>query len=389
MFFGSSGSGHRASIAASAAAASVRFRRDQEARRVHLSLLFADVRGSTTLAEGMGAEAFSQLMARFYGAAAAVVDERDGIVDKFVGDGLVALFIPGFVGPDHAAVAISAARELLAATGHGHGDDEPWIPVGAAVHTGNAYVGSVGEGDALDFTALGDPVNTAARLAERAGAGEILVSDAAATAAGLDTEGLEETDAQPARKGREHRGVGCLSFEPTGGSSSWSDCRLVARRVDDCGERRSASAQKLGCYREGGECHRAARALPQYAACRAHFPRAGTANRQRAPTLQHTMSVVACSGTRRSYGSRPVLPDGRTTTRRATYIYPPTCSALHPIAQENLQSRSSFDRLYVGNISSLRTKGMEWESSRSSFSVRSLVQSPRRLCRETIRAAGS
>ena len=49
----------------------------------------------------------------------------------------------------------------------------------------------MGEGDALDFTALGDPVNTAARLAERAGAGEILVSDAAATAAGLDTEGLE------------------------------------------------------------------------------------------------------------------------------------------------------------------------------------------------------
>src|SRR5262245_63344794 len=53
---------------------------------VELSFLFADVRRSTSLAEGMGAEEFSQLMARFYGAAAAAVDERDGIVDKFVGD---------------------------------------------------------------------------------------------------------------------------------------------------------------------------------------------------------------------------------------------------------------------------------------------------------------
>ncbi len=157
---------------------------------VDLTLLFADVRGSTQLAESMGAEPFSQLMARFYGAAAAVVDERDGIVDKFVGDEVVALFIPGFVGSDHAAVAISAARELVAATGHRDGE-EPWIPVGVAVHTGTAYVGSVGEGDALDFTALGDAVNTAARLAGRAGAGEILVSDAAATVAGLDTGGLE------------------------------------------------------------------------------------------------------------------------------------------------------------------------------------------------------
>lgn len=156
---------------------------------VNLSLLFADVRGSTALAESMGAEAFSQLMARFYGTAAAVVDERDGIVDKFVGDEVVALFIPGFAGPDHAAVAITAAQELLRATGHESG--EPWVRVGAAVHTGDAYVGSVGEGDAQDFTALGDSVNIAARLASSAAEGEVLVTRAAATAAGLGTEDLE------------------------------------------------------------------------------------------------------------------------------------------------------------------------------------------------------
>lgn len=156
---------------------------------VELSFLFADVRGSTGMAAQATAGEFSQLIARFYGVAAAAVDRRNGIVDKFVGDEVVALFIPGFAGADHAADAIEAGEELLIETGHGTG--EPWIPIGAAVHTGIAYVGNVGEGDAVDFTALGDPVNAAARLAAAAGPGEILVSSAAAAAAGLETAGLD------------------------------------------------------------------------------------------------------------------------------------------------------------------------------------------------------
>jgi adenylate cyclase len=156
---------------------------------VEATFLFADVRGSTGLAESVGADEFRGLMARFYAEAAAAVDVRNGIVDKFAGDELVALFIPGFAGPDHAADAVEAARELLARTGHE--EDEPWLPVGAGVHVGSAYIGTVGEDEALDFTALGDPVNTAARLAGVASAGEILISAAAAAAASLDTEGLE------------------------------------------------------------------------------------------------------------------------------------------------------------------------------------------------------
>ena len=156
---------------------------------IDVSVLIADVRGSTGIAEGMAPEEFSQLMARFYGAAAAVIDESDGILDKFVGDSAVALFIPGFAGADHAACAIAAGRALLEATG----DDgtAPWIPVGVGVHTGRSFVGSVGEGDARDFTALGDTVNVAARLTSVAAAGELLVSAAAAEAGGLGTAGLE------------------------------------------------------------------------------------------------------------------------------------------------------------------------------------------------------
>jgi adenylate cyclase len=156
---------------------------------VEISVLMADVRGSTGLAERMPPEEFSQLLARFYGAAAEAIDEHDGIVDKFVGDAAVALFIPGFAGADHAAAAIAAAEALLEHTGNDGPD--PWIPIGVGVHTGTSFVGSVGEGDARDFTALGDTVNATARLSALAGAGEILISADAAASADLDTDGLE------------------------------------------------------------------------------------------------------------------------------------------------------------------------------------------------------
>jgi adenylate cyclase len=157
---------------------------------VEISAMFADVRGSTGLAERLPPGEFGELLTRFWGAAAKVVDRWDGIVDKFVGDEAVALFIPGFAGKDHAARAVMTARDLLTETGHGSGD--PWIPVGIGVHTGVSYVGYIGAGDALDFTAVGDTVNIAARLTSMARAGEILISDAAAKAAGLDASGLEK-----------------------------------------------------------------------------------------------------------------------------------------------------------------------------------------------------
>jgi adenylate cyclase len=157
---------------------------------VEISVMFADVRGSTTLAEHLPAGEFGQLLTRFWGTAAKVVDRWDGIVDKFVGDEAVALFIPGFAGKDHAARAVRSARDLLLETGHG--DGEPSIPVGIGIHTGVSYVGYIGEGDALDFTAVGDTVNIAARLTSMAKAGEIIISDSAAAAAELDTSGLEQ-----------------------------------------------------------------------------------------------------------------------------------------------------------------------------------------------------
>jgi len=151
-----------------------------------LSMLFADVRGSTRLAEKMGAREFSQLMNRFYKTASYILIQSDAMVDRLLGDEVIGLYIPGFSGPEHPIKAINAARELLRVTGH-QDSNGPWLPVGVGVHTGPAYVGVVGDKDATrDFTALGDNVNVTARLASMAGPGEILITKEAYTASGLD-----------------------------------------------------------------------------------------------------------------------------------------------------------------------------------------------------------
>ena len=142
---------------------------------VELSMLFADVRGSSKLARQQSALEFTQLMDRFYRASSEVLVEHDAIIEKFVGDEVVGLFLPFLAGPDHAARAVEAARALFEATGYGSAEG-PWVPLGAGVHSGSAFVGVVGSQDGRDFTALGDPMNIAAHLASQAEAGEILVT---------------------------------------------------------------------------------------------------------------------------------------------------------------------------------------------------------------------
>jgi adenylate cyclase len=160
-----------------------------------LSMLFADVRGSTTLAEKMSPLAFSRLINRFYTEATDVLVRTDALVDRLIGDEVVGLYIPGMAGKEHARRAIEAAQNLLDVTGH-RNPDGPWVPVGIGVHTGLAFVGVVGGGEdnPNDFTALGDSVNITARLASHAQPGEILISDEAYKASGFELEGLEFQD---------------------------------------------------------------------------------------------------------------------------------------------------------------------------------------------------
>jgi adenylate cyclase len=161
---------------------------------VELSMLFADMRGSTRLAEQMSISEFRSLIDRFYRTGAGVLVEGDAFVDKLVGDEVSGGFVPGFSGPRHALRAIEAAQKILTLTGHAD-NEGPWAPVGVGVHTGVAYVGVVGsKGGVLDVTALGDAPNTASRLASEAAAGEILVSDQAWIVPGPEVEPVEQRE---------------------------------------------------------------------------------------------------------------------------------------------------------------------------------------------------
>ena len=166
-------------------------RKVEAGAEVELSLLFADVRGSTPLAEKTGTSEFEKLIRRFYKATTDVLIDHLAMVNRLIGDQVSGIFVPRFAGQEHAKVAIHAAQELLRVTGH-EDPEGPWIPLGAGVHTGTAYVGAVGSKDGVnEIGVLGSAANIAARLSSQAKTGEILVSDSAAASASLDVSGLE------------------------------------------------------------------------------------------------------------------------------------------------------------------------------------------------------
>jgi adenylate cyclase len=141
-----------------------------------IAILFADIRGSTMLGEHLGPAEYASLLNRFYAATTEALIRHDAIIDKLIGDEVMALFIPGFCGPNYVRRAADAALALLRAVGY-EGTARPWMPIGAAVNSGVSYVGNVGSEGVVDFTALGDTVNTASRLASSAAAGEVLLSE--------------------------------------------------------------------------------------------------------------------------------------------------------------------------------------------------------------------
>ncbi|MDP9295069.1 MAG: adenylate/guanylate cyclase domain-containing protein [Actinomycetota bacterium] len=165
-------------------------RQEVSGAEIEISFLFADVRRSSDLARRLGTMEFTRLMQRFYATATNVLIADEAIIEKFVGDEVVGFFMPLLTGPNHAAAAVRAAEHLLLETGHGE-EGGPWLPLGAGVHTGVAFVGMVSRGTSSDFTAFGDPINVAAHVAAEAAPGEILITDAAAAAADLATDGLE------------------------------------------------------------------------------------------------------------------------------------------------------------------------------------------------------
>jgi len=170
---------------------------------VQLSIVFVDVRESTKAAEHLDPAVWGGITKKFYDAVCNVFYRTDGFVMDVIGDEVIAIYPPGFCGPEHAKKAIEAVHQLLAERMPKLPDGTP-LQIGIGVNTGLSYVGSsIAVPHRLDDVRIfGDSMNTAARLTDSAGPGEALIAEAAWKAAGYDvTPDVEER--QVIAKGKE------------------------------------------------------------------------------------------------------------------------------------------------------------------------------------------
>jgi adenylate cyclase len=159
---------------------------------VDVALVFADVLGSTALADEIGLSQFHRLIGRFYRTGVEALIDGHALIEKLIGDEVAGIFAPGIGGPDHCRRALEAGVRIVRDTGHAS-DEGPWIPVGVGVHGGEVYAGAVGTANRMGvITVLGDTANVTARLAGEAGPGEILATEHVLEAAGVDASKWEQ-----------------------------------------------------------------------------------------------------------------------------------------------------------------------------------------------------
>ncbi len=169
------------------------FAKSREAgAEVEATLLFADLRDSTPLAERIGTIEFKEVIKRFYKTTSKVLIDHMAMVNRLMGDQVSAVFVPRFAGKEHTKIALHAAQELLHVTGHSD-PEGPWIPVGVGIHTGTTYVGYIGSNEGVnEIAVLGSAANLTARLSSQARRGEILISQDSVRSAELDASNLEK-----------------------------------------------------------------------------------------------------------------------------------------------------------------------------------------------------
>ena len=142
---------------------------------VDVAIMFADLRGSTALGEQLEPHAFAEILNRFYRVAIEVLSSHRAIIDKMIGDEVMAFFV-SLGSDDYRSNAVVAATELMRCFPEVLPEEEtPRLGIG--LHAGLAFVGKVGEGEVSDLTALGDTINVGAKLQAEAKAGEIIMSE--------------------------------------------------------------------------------------------------------------------------------------------------------------------------------------------------------------------
>jgi len=152
-----------------------------ENERKDVTILFADIRSFSILAERMSAEDVVSMLNQFFSIMVDIIFRNNGILDKFVGDQLMAVFALIPSENTHAYDAVRTAVEMLDATEdlmriRAKQDQETFM-IGIGINTGSGIVGNVGSENRMDYTVIGDSVNVAARLEQMAGGGEIIIGE--------------------------------------------------------------------------------------------------------------------------------------------------------------------------------------------------------------------
>jgi class 3 adenylate cyclase len=135
--------------------------------RRELTFIFTDIAGFTTLSEKLSAERLSEVLNAYLDGACAIILRHGGMIDKFIGDAIMSIFNAPLPQPDHVERAVRCALELDAyAEDFRIAQNNAGVPIGQTrlgIHSGPAVMGNFGSHSRMDFTALGDTVNTAAR----------------------------------------------------------------------------------------------------------------------------------------------------------------------------------------------------------------------------------
>jgi adenylate cyclase len=147
-----------------------------------ITVLFADIRGFTALSEKANPEKVVGLLNRFFSAMSDIIFEHGGTLDKYTGDGLMAIFGAPTATPEDAKNAlkttIAMQRKLVRLNEELQAEGYNAVHIGIGLHTGEATVGYIGSDKRSEYTAIGDTVNLAARLEQNAKPGQILISEA-------------------------------------------------------------------------------------------------------------------------------------------------------------------------------------------------------------------
>jgi adenylate cyclase len=144
-------------------------------------ILFSDIRGFTSMSENMAPDDVASLLREYFTEMVEIIFRHGGTLDKFIGDAIMALWGAPLGTPDDADKAMRAAIDMQRALGplneHWQETGKPAIKIGVGINFGEVFAGNIGSEQRLEYTVLGDAVNTASRLCSKAGPGEVMISE--------------------------------------------------------------------------------------------------------------------------------------------------------------------------------------------------------------------